>query len=140
MIELWAKDRDHPDTNIKRCKWVLRKVKRSGKVFVVQGRETEFFTLKTMAEALDRTTMTILMWEKKGLFPKPMFEVPLGRPGTRWYSKEQILNVHHLMLTKYNGWKHIKDPELFKQFLADVKSVFYKREVVIEYKHKEQTS
>ncbi len=108
-----------------------RKVERRGQVYRIEGVEVELFTLGTLAEAMDRTAHTIMMWEIRGLFPKPLFAVG-GHRIKRWYSGAQILNLHKLMMEKYSGLKYLHEKEVFESFIKDAKAIFYHRSVLKE--------
>lgn len=66
----------------------------SGKMYPVGGREVELLTISQLAEALNRSPVTIRKWERKGVIPKAMFvkpgknNDPRGR--RRLYSKPQV--------------------------------------------------
>lgn len=77
--------------------WDERSVK-----FMVNGAETEFFTISNLALALGRSVVTIRSWENKGLLPKTPFRSPRPRgetlPGTaprgkRLWTRDQILGI-----------------------------------------------
>lgn len=110
-------------------KAVYRQVERKGRLYSISGEDVELFKLSILAEAIDRTPHTILIWEQKFGFPKPMFEIPSNRI-KRWYSGVQIMNIYNLMYGKYSGTKYIHETELFKMFMKDVQAVFYQRHIV----------
>lgn len=58
---------------------------------------TEFFTLGHLAKALGRKTATVRKWEREGVIPKAMFQVP-GRDGDlrgrrRLYTRMQVEGI-----------------------------------------------
>jgi hypothetical protein len=67
-------------------------------IFQVGGRELELYTLGVLAKALGKIGNTVREWEYSGLIPKPIFRVS-GSPRTesrRWYSRQQIVNLHQV--------------------------------------------
>ncbi len=72
-----------------------KKVKRYGRVFLVGEKEIELFPIGVLAEIIERSPQTIMIWEKEGGFPKPMYKLPKGKC-IRWYSKKQILGIRDL--------------------------------------------
>lgn len=134
------KDRDAVSGYKKPKPW--RRVQRTGLLYVVNDETIELFPLRVMAEALDRTSATLLKWEKMGKFPKPLFS-RAGHPKApkRWYSATQVLNLHRLFRFKYGGLKFLSvdayrgpTPERMEQFIKDVRRVFYLRTVVLDEK------
>lgn len=64
---------------------------------LVNGKETEFFTIGALAQALGRPVITIRDWMKKGYLPTAPFRLPEVedkhgdiRKGRRLYSREMI--------------------------------------------------
>jgi hypothetical protein len=62
--------------------------------YVVNGVETEFFTVGQLARALGREAVTIRKWEREGTIPVATFQVP-GREGDhrgrrRLYTRQQV--------------------------------------------------
>lgn len=112
--------------------WV--NVERRGKVFVVGDREVELFPIRVLAEALDRTSDVIMRWERSGQFPKPIFEVPSEKLCGRWYSKEQITNMHRIFRFTYGGTKRWKSTEKHQRQMADFGKVYYCTQVVVDEK------
>ena len=51
------------------------------------GRKIELFYIKTLAEELGRSTLSIRRWEIAGIIPDPVFR---DKTGKRLYSQEQI--------------------------------------------------
>jgi hypothetical protein len=99
-----------------------------GRLYNVGGKAFEVYKVKTLAEALGKTTAAIEKWEIYGWFPKPLFYVRSDRIGIcrRWYSREQILNLHDVICAlpygRGNGHRHYKD-----QFFKTVRAVFAHR-------------
>lgn len=114
----------------KPARWAV--VERKGRRMFVQelNEEIELFSIKTLAEALDREQKQIYLWEKERSFPKPLFEIAQDK-SRRYYSHTQVLNCHHLWRRKYNGMKYFKNTDLFLSFMADIKRVFYARTLVV---------
>lgn len=130
MIQFRIRDRDHPEYSAYSAKGRnhYRVVTRKGRTFAVGDRRVELFTLGVLAEAIDRKTNTIVNWERAGKFPKPLYSVPSSKY-KRWYSAEQVMNLHHLMHYRYGNAKTCQfDPQ---QFFTDVSRVYYESEIVV---------
>lgn len=58
----------------------------------IRGREVEFFTIGSLAQALNRAVVSIRLWEKKGYIPKAPFRLPdhKGGKGDRLYTRSLI--------------------------------------------------
>lgn len=65
------------------------------RIYSVQGKEVEFFTLGVLAAALNRKPVTIRKWEADGVLPKPRAMTPTSDPRgkRRLYTKGQILGL-----------------------------------------------
>jgi hypothetical protein len=135
VIVLRIKDRDHPDYHPKYSNRVplekcpIRTVFRKGHEFQVDDATIELFTLQILAEAIDRQRETIMEWEKRGLFPKPLFQVA-GHRIKRWYSSIQVLNLHNLMWGRYQCRKNQSMD--MDSFFSDVRKVFYEHRLVVD--------
>lgn len=63
----------------------------SPRVYHVDGRATEFFTIGAVARALKREVVTLRKWEQKGYLPKPRYRSPgKGIKQDRLYTREQV--------------------------------------------------
>lgn len=69
------------------------------KTYIINGEKKTFFTVGGLAQALNRKSVTIRMWENRGWIPKPRFRTPTPRgvqfgekspKGRRLYSLEQV--------------------------------------------------
>jgi hypothetical protein len=140
VITFEKKDRDAVQGYKKPKPW--RKVQRTGLLYAVAGETVELFPLRVMAEALDRSSATLVKWETLGKFPKPLFSRSDNpKAPKRWYSATQVLNLHRLFRFKYGGLKflnvdayHGPTPERMEQFINDVRRVFYMRALVLDEK------
>lgn len=58
----------------------------------IRGREVEFFTIGSLAQALNRAVVSIRLWEKKGYIPKAPYRLPdhKGGKGDRLYTRAII--------------------------------------------------
>lgn len=127
MIKFIIKDVNHPSYDPVASNQVAGscptiEVTRQGKVMMLGDEELELFKIKTLSEALDRTTVTLIRWEKAGILPKPLFSVA-GNPTKRWYSGVQILNLSHVLWNKHQGRKnHTLNLDRLTQ---DFREVFY---------------
>lgn len=64
--------------------------------YQINGRKFECYAIGVLAKALDgRQPVTIRMWEREGLFPRPTFRSPKrqGEGTARLYTREQIEGV-----------------------------------------------
>lgn len=63
------------------------------RVYIVKGREVDFFTVGQLALALNRKAVTMRKWEREGVIPKATFTAPnpTGDPRARrrLYSRAQ---------------------------------------------------
>lgn len=101
-------------------------VTRYGKRFEVSpGNSVDLFPIRVLAEALGRTAQTIVIWEREGLFPVPMYKVTNHRC-KRWYSRDQIFSLVELM-RRFDFYKN----KYFDKagFLKEVRGHFYRIEL-----------
>lgn len=90
----------------------------------------ELFTIGIFAEAIGRKTDIIKKWEHAKLIPKPLWRVE-KKQCTHWYSAVQVVNCHLLMRTKYKGLKYFSEVSTHREFLADISSLWLRKEVVV---------
>ena len=66
-----------------------------GKVYVVDGREVEFYTIGQLAAALGRKPGTLRKWEAEGHLPPSGYLKPSNDPRgiRRLYTKQQVLGI-----------------------------------------------
>jgi hypothetical protein len=64
----------------------------------VSGKIVDFYTVGTLAFALNRRTVTIRKWETEGIIPKASFILPSSdtRGQRRLYTEAQILGLREL--------------------------------------------
>jgi hypothetical protein len=99
-----------------------------GRLFDLDGVDIKLFPIRVMAEAVNRTNVTLLAWEKEGRFPTPMYKVP-NTIIKRWYSENQILKANEIAL-KYapkGKSKHLDVDNMLKEF----RDMFYKVDLEI---------
>lgn len=111
-----------------------RKNKNTGRMEEIQEpREVEIFTLKVLAEAIGRKTLTIKEWEiVQKIFPRPtifLLDKTGKRSNVRYYSKWQILNLHKIWSYKYGARKCLRDTDLFEQMMNEFRVVMDARYV-----------
>jgi hypothetical protein len=138
VLAFKIRDRQAPDYHATESNHVAgefptRAVTRKGKMFDVKGVQLELFSTTVMAEAIDRTRQTLIDWERRGLFPKPIFQISTapGQPGKkRLYASVQVLNLHRLMWNKYQ----CRSNHTFKseEWFADVRLIFYRKILVVD--------
>lgn len=103
-----------------------RVARRRGRVFDVEGRLIELFPLRVLASTIKKTTHTVRVWERKGMFPRPMYILSFENgQASRWYSKVQIANIR-VAYRRHNNQKKRRE------FLEEVWKVFYKTELLPE--------
>lgn len=59
----------------------------SGKIYVIEGKELEMFTIGELAQRLDRQRQTLRKWENNGIIPQAIYRSGANR---RLYTKNQI--------------------------------------------------
>lgn len=62
------------------------------RIMKLKGKDTEFFTIQALADALNRSTITIRKWETKGWLPTAQYRSP-GEKQDRLYTREQIEGI-----------------------------------------------
>ena len=69
-----------------------------GGIFDVDFKGTGFYTVGTLAKALQREPVTIRKWENEGIIPKPTFHKTSydARGRRRLYTKPQILGLRRI--------------------------------------------
>lgn len=69
------------------------------KVYIINGREEQMFTIGELAKALGKSTPTVRMWENRGWIPKPRYrgappkapQLPGTPPkGRRLYTRKEV--------------------------------------------------
>lgn len=61
------------------------------RVYTVRGQDTEFYTIGSLATALQRQVVTLRKWEQKGYLPPAQFRAPGKKTKQdRLYTREQI--------------------------------------------------
>jgi hypothetical protein len=100
---------------------------------VVNGVETNFYTIGQLAQALGRQPVTIRKWEREGVIPKSTYLSP-GRDGDvrgrrRLYTLEQVIGIARIAAQEgilVSHQKNIKDTrfterviDLFKVLAGD---------------------
>ena len=137
MIQLIQKDRAKfakggiPSQHYHNKKVPFVSVQRQGKTYQVGDKQLELFKIGTMAEALDRSVMTVRELERTGKIPPPLFDLGNGK---RHYSGVQLVNINRLLFLKWKGQKFHHSKESFETFCEEVRSVFYASTIVINDK------
>lgn len=85
-------------------------MKTTKKKFTISGREIDVWSIKHLAEALRRTTQTIVIWERRGKFPKPLLKTP---DGLRWYTRPEI-SVYGSLAVTYGLGSRTDTEEFFR--------------------------
>ena len=89
----------------------------SGKVYVIEGKELEMFTIGELAQRLDRQRQTLRKWENNGIIPQAIYRSGANR---RLYTQNQIEAIVQCVL------KHeIKQGQpISEEFKEEVKEAF----------------
>lgn len=101
-----------------------------GITYHVDGKDVELYRVGALAAALEKSSIQIVKWERLHLFPKPMYRLA-ERSGfghcSRWYSREQIVNIRKIWkaFPFGRGRMHVK-----AHFFDNVKKVFYKTNII----------
>jgi hypothetical protein len=126
-----------PDSDYER--WAT--VTRNGKLFKdpVTKHPVELFKIGVLAEAVERSTKALILWEKEGLLPMPTYK--LSAEGAvashRVYSAAQVTSANSLL--RYfevplngGGRSGQKSPVTIKEFLRHYSAVFSVPDVQID--------
>ena len=98
-----------------------------GKTMLVQGKPKQFYTVGSLASALNRRSVTIRKWESEGVIPNATYFKPAEdkRGRRRLYTEEQILGLRELAkqegLLEPNGngkWKAVNETKFKERALA----------------------
>lgn len=132
VIQFLVRDRDHPDYDSKSSCQVAgqfpsRLVQRKGTEFDLDGVAVELFTIGVLAASMDRTSQSLLKWEKAEHLPKPMYQLEGNK--RRWYSSTQVTNLHRLVWGRYQCRKN--HTISLDMFFKDVRTVFYSQHIVV---------
>lgn len=111
-------------------------VNRRGVLYDLGGEDVELFTVRVLAEALDRSRDTVLTWERRGHLPPPLFRVERPRPTERdgdWrmYSATQVVNANTLALRYFGKRRRIDDRRRFAEFVGELRRVWYAPSVIV---------
>jgi len=132
-VRIWVKDRDRHDYNPARDVAPLKAVIRKGHKFDIETiGVVEVFRLGVLAEAMDRKDHVLWDWERRGVLPKPLYEVTFDTRCRRWYSAHQIVNVNRLTQIRWQGKKYLHKRNDFDQFLAEMRLCFYAPDLVVD--------
>lgn len=63
-----------------------------------RGEPTEFFKISALADALNRSVVTIRKWEDRKFLPKATFGLPSGALGgrIRLYTRDQVMGLREI--------------------------------------------
>lgn len=110
-------------------------VRRRGTLYDLGGEVVELFTVKVLAEALDRSRDTILEWERRGDLPRPLFHVERRRRFLedgpwRVYSSVQVVNANRLTRLHFGDRRRIDDPIALAAFVTGLRAGWYRPALV----------
>jgi hypothetical protein len=102
------------------------------KIYIINGEKKVFFTVGGLAQALNRKSVTMRMWENRGWLPKPRFRTPTPQgvhfgekspKGRRLYSLDQV----DFLIDAVNqfGLQHPYDninPKVWEDFVQHIKN------------------
>lgn len=106
-------------------KWVI--TERKGRLFDVDGKTIELFTLPVLANTIRKRDATLRHWEREGKFPAPMYRLPSRTPYgfRRYYSKVQIANIRAVYKKTAMRITRGNHHELWARFFEDTWKVFF---------------
>jgi DNA-binding transcriptional MerR regulator len=87
----------------------------NSKLYIINGKELEMFTIGELAKRLDRQLQTLRKWETLGVIPQATYRSGTNR---RLYTKNQIESIVHLV-KKYRIKQGQPIPQEFKDEVAD---------------------
>lgn len=100
--------------------FVLQETVGLPKIYTVNGKDVEFYTVGQLAQALGRKAVTIRKWENDGVIPVATFNAPSDDPRgrRRLYTKEQVVGM--VQIAKEEGiltetWKPINKTDFSKR-------------------------
>lgn len=85
------------------------------KIYEIDGKDTEFYTIGELAVRLDRQRQTLRKWEQEGTIPQAQYRTKTGR---RIYTKAQIDAIIQTV-EKYELKQGLAIPEEFKKEVAE---------------------
>lgn len=89
------------------------------KTYIINGVETELFTIGELADQLDRQRQTIRKWEREGIIPAATFRSKSGR---RLYTRKQI----NAIVDTVNAFELKQGMAIPQEFKDKVKEAFAK--------------
>jgi len=89
------------------------------KTYIINGVETELFTIGELADQLDRQRQTIRKWEREGIIPAATFRSKSGR---RLYTRKQI----NAIVDTVNAFELKQGMAIPQEFKDKVKEAFVK--------------
>jgi hypothetical protein len=104
------------------------------KSLTIKGEAKDFYTVGGLAQAVERTALTVRKWERNGWIPAPTYRsskpsghenVNTKQKGYRLYSREQVLLVHKaleingLLGPRNRSWQ---EPKRWLSFIEHVKA------------------
>ena len=106
---------------------VWRLIERKGTWYHLSTGRVELFAVATVAECIGKKSATWVEWEGLEKVPPPMYRIGGGKERRRWYSGEQIMNIHNLYFHKYEGklGAFAGDRARYDAFFKDLRSIFY---------------
>lgn len=124
MIEIRVRARFDPERH-------FVPVRRRGTLYDLGGEVVELFTLKVLAEALDRSRDTLKEWERRGDLPRPLFQVERSRRFLedgpwRTYSATQVMNANRLARLHFGDRRRIDDAATFAAFVSALRRCWYR--------------
>lgn len=97
-------------------------------VYVINGIETEFFTIGAVAKALGKSSNTVREWERTGIIPKARFRTPSVDPKKtkRLYTRAQVEGI--VVIAKEEGVTARKPVRILPSFTAKIVALFVRLE------------
>lgn len=99
-----------------------------GKEYIINGEKMMMYTIGQVCAALDKSAVTLRMWESKGWIPKSSFRTPppngvqipgKASKGRRLYTQQQLDTLIDGVALFNIADRHRGDWEAFKQYIQE---------------------
>ena len=99
-----------------------------GKEYIINGEKIMMYTIGQVCAALDKSAVTLRMWESKGWIPKSSFRTPppngvqipgKASKGRRLYTQQQLDTLIDGVALFNIADRHRGDWEAFKQYIQE---------------------
>ena len=96
----------------------------TGKMYPVNGRDVEFFTIGQLARAIGRQPGTLRKWESTGIIPKPLYTTKYDdiRGKRRLYTRKQAEGI--IRIAMETGVMYADERRPLDEFGRQVRKLF----------------